>query len=162
MKKQYYLDVLPAGHSAEMIQSQCQQLVTTDEHDSSRNRSGQHSHLQQLANLTDTLPPVTPNSNCDMTPTAIYNKYYCQTPLVPVPHQPVPLLPQVPIARGTQFLWMKCTSVQTDMTLDKDGHLSVRSVLLTKSAIPPRKKDDDSVEILLYSPYTYYINPCEG
>ena len=57
---------------------------------------------------------------------------------------------------------MKCTSVQTDMTLAKDGHLSVRSVLLMKSAKPSRKKDDDSVEMLLYSPYTYYINPCEG
>lgn len=142
----YYLDVLPAAPSTEIIGRQCEQLVTRDEHDSSRNWSGQTSHLEWLTDLTDSLPPVPPNPNGGITPTAIWDTYYCPTPVVPVPHPPVPLPLQVPIARDSQFLWMKCdTSVQTDMSLNKDGHLSVRSVLLTKSVIPPRNKDDQNI-----------------
>ena len=47
--------------------------------------------------------------------------------------------------------------VQTDVSLTVEGHVWVKTVLLSKAAFPPCKREENSAEIILKCPETFYV-----
>ena len=52
--------------------------------------------------------------------------------------------------------------VQTDVSLTVEGHVWVKTVLLSKAAFPPCKREENSAEIILKCPETFYVRPKSG
>ena len=49
--------------------------------------------------------------------------------------------------------------VQMDVSLTVEGHVWVKTVLLSKAAFPPCKREENSAEIILKCPETFYVPP---
>ena len=70
-----------------------------------------------------------------------------------------------PIAHGGQgdlSLRVRDAAVQTDVSMDQDGHSWIRVTLLSNYAIRPTKRTECSREILLFSPHYCYLRSGSG
>lgn len=141
---------------------------------------GSHSHV---GNLRGTIghPSRGPRGSADMVPLSVYRLQTNPYPVCPpLPERSFGIRigeqmrrprvnmveghppPFTPVAQGGQSLRVRDVAVQTDVSMDQDGHSWVRATLLTEFAIQPTKRTECSREILLFSPHYCYIRAGSG